>query len=745
MLTISTVAMHRLKHSACAMIFIACGAIAQESSPPGTVELSPRPLDNALATPAMGILGLNTSIAGAGSLAFMGGYDPIDWAGTLQAFALSPNGAPTQRVWDAGAILTGETAPDSRIIFTALANDDGTVTGAVFEPSTNFDVVEAKGLMRPSPKDPVSDTLAARVDYLRGMRSDELNGVMRKRDNLLGAIIHSQVLYVAYPSGRYPSRWPTKIDGKSVLAPEMDAYAQTYDQFVSANANRSPMIYVGANDGMLHAIQAPIPTCQSTDSDVRCTTVSYAGKEAWAYVPRAVYGNLGRLTSTDDSLFVPTVDATPIMRDVFFSENGDHAWHSLLVGGVRLGGRGLYALDITDPAKVSRAFPQHTVLWEFDADMPPGLSAAGDEYNPADLGYIYGQPAVARLTYGKWAVLAAGGYFPDCSKPDKPAHCEETGGAPPRGYSALFVIDAQTGAVIRELKTPTDIDGVTSYGLSTPVLGDYNNDNVDDVAFAGDLAGNLWRFDLASPNPANWKVTLAYRPAVAGAQPITVMPRLFPDPATNRFIVVFGTGKYLGDGDVTSDDVPVQSVMGTRDRLDRSGLSVTATRSDLQVQTMSQTTVDDPDDPYDGGVLRSLSSNPIPPGAAGWYIDLNTEAGERVVVTPSALFNTNTVLVSTLVPKGFNSPPEGALMAIDAATGGPGATLASVAGVSYAGAALSQSISTGTLPTVTPVGGGKLLFPGLKLKGKTTTPDVPLSLESPLWRRRSWTVLSTTQ
>jgi type IV pilus assembly protein PilY1 len=562
---------------------------------------------------------------------------------------------------------------------------------------------------------------------------------------LLGAIIHSQVLYVGYPSGRYVSDWPTKINGKQVSAPEMAAYAQTYDQFISANADRPSMIYVGANDGMLHAIEAPVPTCQMADSDVRCTTVSYAGKEAWAYVPRAVYGNLGRLTSTDDFPFAPTVDATPIMRDVFFGENGDHTWHSLLVGGVRLGGRGLYALDITDPAKVRRAFPQRTVLWEFDADMPPGLSAAGDEYNPADLGYTYGQPAVARLTYGRWAVLAAGGYFPDCSKPDRPAHCEEMGGTPPNGYSALFVIDAQTGTVIRELKTPTDIDGVTSYGLSTPVLGDYNNDHVDDVAFAGDLAGNLWRFDLASPNPVNWKVELAYRPAVVGAQPITVMPRLFPDPATNRFIVVFGTGKYLGEGDVTNDDVPVQSVMGVRDRLDRRGSPITAMRSDLQVQTLSQTTVDDPDDPYDGAVLRTLSSNPIPSGAGGWYIDLNADAGERVVVTPSALFGTNTVLVSTLVPKGFNSPPEGALMAIDAATGGPGAELASVGGVSYAGAALSQSISTGTLTTITPVGGGKLLFPGLKLKGKKTAPDVPLSLKSPLWRRRSWTVLSTTQ
>ncbi|RUL66574.1 hypothetical protein EKH79_01760 [Dyella dinghuensis] len=738
-------ATHIVKRLAFATILIAHGAAAQAVNPSGTVELSPLPLDNALATPALGILGLNTSVAGAGSLAFMGGYDPKDWSGTLQAFALSPNGVPTQRIWDANALLTDDTALDSRVIFTAVANGVGVVTGAVFEPAANFDISEAKGLMTPSPKDPMRDALSARIEYLRGMRYDETSGVMRKRNTLLGAIIHSQVLYVGYPGGRYVNDWPTKIGGKSVLAPEMDAQAQTYDQFVSANADRAPMIYVGANDGMLHAIHAPVPTCQTTELGMRCPTGSYAGQEAWAYVPRAVYSNLGRLTSTDNLPFAPTVDATPIMRDVFFGENGDHTWHSLLVGGVRLGGRGLYALDITDPTKVSRVFPLHTVLWEFDADMPSGLSAAGDEYRPADLGYTYGQPAIARLAYGRWVVLVAGGYFPDCSKPDKPAHCEEAGGTPPHGYSALFVIDAQTGSVVRELKTRTDIDGVTSYGLSTPVLGDYNNDQVDDVAFAGDLAGNLWRFDLASPNPANWKVTLAYRPVVASAQPVTVMPRLFPDPATNRFIVVFGTGKYLGDDDVTSDDLPVQSVMGIRDKLDRSGLPITVTRSDLQTQTLKQTTVHDTGGSYDGAVLRTLSNNPIPSGAGGWHVDLNAEAGERVVSTPSALFNTNTVVVSTLVPKGFDSAPEGALMAIDAATGGPGATLASIAGVSYVGAALSQSISTGMLPAITPVGGGKLLFPSLKLKGKTTMPDVPLSLESPLWRRRSWTVLTPTQ
>jgi Tfp pilus tip-associated adhesin PilY1 len=458
-----------------------------------------------------------------------------------------------------------------------------------------------------------------------------------------------------------------------------------------------------------------------------------------------VYGNLGRLTSIDDFAFAPSVDAMPVMRDVFFGENGDHTWHSLLAGGVRLGGRGVYALDITDPSKATRIFPEHTFLWEFDADMAPALSAAGDEYHPADLGYTYAQPAIARLANGRWAVLVASGYFPDCGKADRPWHCTEAAGTAPRGYSALFVIDAQTGHVIRELETPTDMDGVTSYGLSTPVLGDYRNDNVDDVAFAGDLAGNLWRFDLASPNPAKWNVTLAYRPAAPGTQPITTMPRLFPDPATSRFIVVFGTGKYLGLEDITNDNVPVQAVMGIRDMRTRSGSPITVTHADLHVQTLSQTTVQDSADPNDGAVLRGLSSNPIPSDAGGWRIDLNLKAGERVVVTPSALFNTNTVLVSTLVPKGLDSPPEGALMAVDAATGGPGASLASVAGVSYAGAEVSQAISAGTLPIVTPVGGGKLLLPGVKLKGKTTTPEVPVSLESPLWRRRSWTALTPTQ
>jgi Tfp pilus tip-associated adhesin PilY1 len=208
---------------------------------------------------------------------------------------------------------------------------------------------------------------------------------------------------------------------------------------------------------------------------------------------------------------------------------------------------------------------------------------------------------------------------------------------------------------------------------------------------------------------------------------------------------VFGTGKYLGEGDVVNDGVPLQSVYGIRDQLDRGGSPITVTHSDLQVQILSQTTISRADDPNDGAVVRTLSSNPIPFSAGGWYFDLNAESGERVVVTPSALFNTNTVLINTLVPKGLDFPPEGSLMAVDAATGGPGGALATIAGVAYAGVALSQTISTGTLPMVTPAGGGKILFPSLKPKGKKSTAELPLSLDSPIWRRRSWAMLNPTQ
>jgi Tfp pilus tip-associated adhesin PilY1 len=511
--------------------WLASQASASQEHLPGTVELSPLPLDRSQAVPSLAVLGLSGSVLNAGVLAFEGGYDPADWSGMLQAVTLNGDGHRDQLIWDAGALLTNSrvTPPDRRIIFTSSLSATGTLTGIAFNTSSAFDGSEIAGLMSPKPDDAEHDTLAGRINYLRGDRTSERDGTMRPRSSLLGAIVHAQSVYVGYSTGGYVDNWPTTIKGIKVPAPEMAAGAESYADFVEKHANRMPMLYQAANDGMLHAFAAPVN----------------AGRELWAYVPRAAYANLGNLTNKDDFQFQPTVDATPVTRDVFFSRQGRHEWHTLLVGGLGLGGRGIYALDVTR-ADTDEAHPGRTVLWEFDADMAPGISDAGDSYNPADLGYTYGQPAIARLANGRWAVLAPGGYFPDCSQPDQPSDCEKAAAQAPANTSVLFVLDAQTGEVIRELKTSSAAEEAEGYGLATPVLGDDNNDQIDDVAFAGDLAGNLWRFDLSAPRPADWKVNLAYRPPVPYAQPITVMPRLFPDPATNRFIVVFGTGKYLG-------------------------------------------------------------------------------------------------------------------------------------------------------------------------------------------------------
>lgn len=725
------------------MVGLACCAVllmadASAASVSGSVELSPAPLDRSRAEPSLAVLALNGGILGAGSLAFESSYDPVDWSGVLKAVALDGDGTPTNVMWDAGALLTNpfNTAPAGRNVLSASRDESGLVSGIAFEPNARFDAGEKRALLLPEPISS-TDTLEARVDYLRGVRAGELDGTLRVRSSLLGAMIRSQPVYVGYPTGNYADIWPKKIHGTSVAAPEMEECAQSYAQFVAKYANRAPTIYVAANDGMLHAFHAPVPQCTSQDHDGHCTAYGAgpnAGKEAWAFVPRAAYGNLGNVTHAQDFHFQPTVDATPVVRDVFFSQRGKHEWHSLLVGGLGLGGRGIYALDMTDPAAANEASPERTVLWEFDADSPPGTSQAGSPYNPADLGYTYGQPAMARLANGRWAALVPSGYFADCSKADKPARCEEASGASP-GYSALFVLDAQTGAVMAELKTPTSIEGVSSYGLSTPVLGDYDNDQVDDVAFAGDLAGNLWRFDLSASDAAHWSVALAYRPLQQDTQPITVMPRLFPDPASARFMVVFGTGKYLGAGD--KGDTALQSIYGIRDKVDDAGKPITATRDHLQVQTVSQKTAPGPSG--SSVTIRSLTANPVPANAGGWRIDLNLVEGERVVATPTALFNTNTVLISTLIPNG--DTPGSAIMAIDAATGGAQSIVA-VGGTSYAGALLESPPATGSLPMVMRMGGGKWLLPGVKLKGGGGGLELPLSLDSPLWRRRSWLLLT---
>lgn len=684
-----------------------------------------------------------------GTLGFTTGYSPVDWSGLLTAVFVNVNGTLGSQAWDAGVLLDAVT-PSSRVILTSKAATDGSFAGGM--TFSNYSSLDAAGqalLMTPASVNASLDTGQTRVDWLRGVRTSETNGTMRVRNTLLGAIIRSQAVYEAYPADGYRNTWPDLASGSTAPetaaanAPAAGTANVSYEQFSSDQSSRKPVVYVGANDGMLHAFDA------SQNSDGSNTATS--GKELWAYVPRSAYTNLGNLTLKSNFTFQPTVDATPVIRDVFFSTSTSSpasttiGWHTILVGGLGQGGRGVYALDVTDPDPADTNGMNATnvgskVLWEFNAGMPvvgsSGNGAGGTNPGgkPADLGYTYGQPNIGRLANGKWVVLVPGGYFPDCSQPDQPSNCAANT-TPPSGFSSLFVLDAQTGALINELKTPTTISGVTSYGLSSPVLGDYNNDQVDDVAFAGDLAGNLWRFDLTNPDPSQWKVTLAYKPTTQGAQPITVMPRLFPDPVTNRFIVVFGTGKYLGAADNTPSGL-TQAMYGIRD----TGVTATGTTNLVQQQLNEVAGTG----ANANNTIIGLTSYPVPASNSGWYFNL-IAGGERVVVTPGALFDTNRAVITTLIPNSTNgcaSNNTGSLFIIDATTGGAGDGVSSLApgdwttsGVTYraVGGLVDNPPTGGTVPTATAIGGGALIFPGQTLTGGGT-----LSGSDAIWRRRSW-------
>lgn len=694
---------------------------------------------------------VNSAVLVPGALGFSSGYSSADWSGTFEADALANNGVTSTQVWDASAILDDatKTDPTTRNIITAAENSDGSFKGGVaFKTFSSLDSA-AQTLLSGSPAstDSTNDTGQTRVDYLRGVRSKETT-TFRARNHLLGAIIGSQAVFVSYPASGYRNSWPSGSPEQTAVAGDTSDCAtktpltcHTYEAFVQNNLSRKPAVYVGANDGMLHAFDASM----TTDSSGNVIAATGAGKELFGYVPRSAYANLGNLTVKTNFKFMPTVDGVPVTRDVYFSAattspvTTTAGWHSILVGGLRLGGRGVYALDITDPTAVDSS----KVLWEFNADAPTQASWSDGTNtnpggNPANLGFTFGQPNIGRLNNGKWVVLVPGGYFPDCTKaPFTGANCS-TPAAASNTFTSLFVLDAQTGKLITELKTPdSSHGGAASHGLATPVLGDYNDDQVDDVAFAGDLDGNLWRYDLTSSDPNKWAVTLAFKPATAGAQPITSMPRLFADPATNRFIVVFGTGKYLGVSDNTSGSAATQSMYGIRD------IGSTVTRSQLVAQTLVEATADD-----GKTIARGITDNAVPISKNGWYFDLGpstSSAGERVVVTPGALFDTGRVVIQTLIP-GTNDPCnasiQGALMVVNAATGGANgglsapsvATWASGGTYSVVGGRVNDPRTSGTVPLVTMVGGGGVLVPGLKLTGSNNV----LNINDAIWRRRSW-------
>ncbi|AFC86570.1 pilus assembly protein [Frateuria aurantia] len=647
---------------------------------------------------------LNAQTLTSNSVAYLAGYNTTSWTGTLAAESVGATGVIGANLWEAGSLLTKrDLTSDPRVLVTT--SGPGAGTGIAFNWS-GLSSSEQAILNSPDGSGGSSDgNGSARVSWLSGVRSSE-GTLFRSRTSLLGPIFNAQPVYVGAPSAGLSNTFPSGSPEALALA-SSSSYA--YSNFVSTYASRQGVLYAAANDGMLHAFDAR-------------TSGGSPGRELWGFLPSSVYANLPAQTKLNSYSFTPTVDGTPVQGDVFFSASGSNGsskgWHTILVGGLRYGGRGIYAIDVTDPAAMtSTSAVAGKILWEFNSSSTASNGA------PANLGYTFGTPTIGRLANGLWVVLVPGGYFPDNS----------TAAAASNTYSSLFVLNAQTGALIKEIRTPS---GVTSYGLSTVVLGDYNGDQVADVGFAGDLAGNLWRFDFSSANLSSTSQTAGvsriYAPTTVAAQSITTQPRLVADPTSSYFMVIFGTGRFLSTADTA--DTTVQGIVAVRDP--GNSTATAWTLPSLVQQTLSTSST---------GVI-GVSSNAVPATAGGWYVLLNQTAGERVVVNPYLQLSTDAVVFTTLIPA--TSDPcttalGGSILELDATTGTAalgnnfsGTGLAS--GFTAAGSHISGAASAGSLSGATG-SGGTVYFPGTTTSGTTTS---TVSINGATRRRRSWRILN---
>ncbi|MDJ0815001.1 MAG: PilC/PilY family type IV pilus protein [Desulfobacterales bacterium] len=430
-------------------------------------------------------------------LIFQASYQTFGWTGDVKAYGIdtvagdvllhgdSQDSREDGSKWSAAESLNAK-APNTRKILSY----DGE-TGIEFYASELAD----------RQKEILGSDYEAVVDYIRG---SPVEGY-RVRSSNLGDIVHSSPVF------------------------------------------KNNVLYVGANDGMLHAFE------------IRMNGGRIRGEEIFAYLPDLVYSNLKFLTEPNyrHRYFV---DLTPTVAESV-GLLGGAASRTILVGGLGKGGRGYFALDITTPRSISET----DVLWEF----PNENSSDKDRH---DMGYSFSKPVVVRTNSTAddefWAVIAGNGY------------------ASKNGRAALFILRPGKPAgnqdvVIRKI-VPDVSTGHEGNGLSSPIAVDVNFDKKVDFVFAGDLYGNIWKFDLTAESASEWKV--AYndktydRPLFTALgrdsngrlypQPITSKPEVMFHPRENGLMVMFGTGKFLGKTDFY--DKRTQTVYGIWDYGDRS-------------------------------------------------------------------------------------------------------------------------------------------------------------------------------
>jgi type IV pilus assembly protein PilY1 len=529
-----------------------------------------------------------------------------------------------------------------------------------------------------SPADQTAAAGQPLVDFIRGDRSNEgdqaqVAKYFRRRAALLGDIVTSEAVYVKKPQYNYS-------DGG-------------YAAYKTAQANRPGMVYVGANDGMLHAFSAD------------------TGDEVWAYIPSHVIPNLYKLADKDyANRYQSFVDGMPIASDVRIAG----VWHTVVIGGLGNGGRGYYALDVTDPNN-PRA------LWEFTSNT---LAGAGYTMN-ANLGLSFGRAEITKLKSGTWVALIPSGY---------------NNVSPGDGRGYLFVVDIASGTIMRAIQapagsttTPSGLAQIRAWVDSTEV------DNTTQRVYGGDNLGNVWRFDVngdigAAGYDAQLLATL--QGPSGNAQPVTARPELG---LVGTYPVVYvGTGRYLGVSDLT--DASRQSIYAIKDPLDTTnwGNPRNATSPKFVQQTLTDR-ICGANEPIcqQGQNVRSGSGNVVNLASdAGWFVDL-PGTRERANTDPQLALGTLTFTTNVLDPSACTAEGSSFINFFDYKTG---------QAVSTANGVVSVQLSTNALatrPVLVRLGGsGKVVSLTGTSAGGTVVSTVPIPPPSGNTRRVSWRELT---
>lgn len=619
-------------------------------------------------TASVASVAFNSSTLSNDSAVFQARFDTTQWSGSLLSIPLDARGNLVNGLdssgfpvpdWDAADKLDALTtsALANRVILT-FDNSTGVKDGVPFAYSSGTaapTALHASDLAFDSTDNAVDNEVQARLNYIRGDRSNEGssgNGY-RSRNSILGDIVNSTPVYV----GESEIRWPNTFgaSGNRHFVNFVEAASTDTEDGIS---DRTPVLYVGANDGMLHGFDATIGGTNS-------------GKEVFAYIPSKVLSSArtaGLHYYVDDSYVHKFyVDLTPTVSDVFMknSPTGTKDWRTVLIGGLRAGGAGYFALDVTNPANFANTSTaaQKTVLWEFT------------DNDDADLGYTYARPVIAKMNNGKWAAIFGNGYNSA------------------NGVAKLFIVyieeglDGWSAGEYVELSTQVGTSSDKN-GLSSPAVVDINKDGLADRIYAGDLKGNMWAFDVSDRQESKWDVAF-YNGNGASAvpeplfvaedssgtgQPITSAPLLAlnttnaPTGNDPNLLVLFGTGQYVTNADVAS--LNQQSFYAVWDNDDVASSNTALDRGDLIARTFTGVNLSGVT-----GQRRQVTGSAIDwTTDHGWYVDLlagvsGGDAAERVVSEP--LVRRDILFFNTIIPdsRPCSDGGTGWLVSLDFTTG----------------------------------------------------------------------------